>query len=184
MRRKISGERSRNLNIGTKIQLAIGVNVLLAILVADLVVPHIMELTGTMGIVVNLLINSSIAFIYGLIVSRAITRPLSQASTALHEVAQIDGDLSYRLTVHSRDEVGLLSESFNTFLDKLQAIIAQVVNSSHQLTSATRRMSDVTSQTTAGVRNSKRKPKKSRLPWLTSPAAWNTSHAPPLAPRI
>jgi methyl-accepting chemotaxis protein len=139
------------MTIGTKIQLAIGVNVILAILIGEFVISRGLELTGTTGILINLVINSSIAFIYGYFVSRAITRPLKNAAGALQKLAKEEGDLSTRLTINSNDEVGQLSKSFNLFIGKLHGIISQVVGSTERVVAAANRMAEITEQTTGRV---------------------------------
>jgi methyl-accepting chemotaxis protein len=139
------------LTIGVKIQLAIGVNVILAILIGEFVVTRALGLTGMTGMIVNLAINSVIAFLYGYIASRAISRPLKNAAGALQKLAEEEGDLSQRLTIESNDEVGQLSNSFNLFMDKLHSIISLVVESTSQLVLAAGRMAEITEQTTGRV---------------------------------
>ena len=51
----------------------------------------------------------------------------------LEEIAQGEGDLTTRLDIQSKDEVGALAKSFNQFIDKLQKIISQVVDLSGEL---------------------------------------------------
>jgi methyl-accepting chemotaxis protein len=54
------------------------------------------------------------------------TAPLRAVSAAIDEIASGDADLTQRLPVHSQDEVGLLSISFNKLLAKLQQIMDRV----------------------------------------------------------
>ena len=55
-----------------------------------------------------------------------VTRPLHGLLERIKQVAEGDGDLRVRLEVHSRDELGQLSDAFNHFLDKLQPLISEV----------------------------------------------------------
>src|SRR5690606_13541127 len=55
-----------------------------------------------------------------------VTRPLHGLLERITQVAEGDGDLRVRLEVHSRDELGQLSDAFNHFLDKLQPLISEV----------------------------------------------------------
>ncbi|MDY6988720.1 MAG: methyl-accepting chemotaxis protein [Thermodesulfobacteriota bacterium] len=72
----------------------------------------------------------------GLFITLNITRPVSQAVAGLKDIAEGEGDLTTRLEVGSRDEVGELAKWFNTFIEKLQDIMkdmaanAQVLNTS------------------------------------------------------
>lgn len=133
--------------VSTKIQLAIGVNVVLSIMIGYFVISHGLQLTGTTGILVNLIINGSIAFIYGYYVSRTITRPLKNAAEALRKLAEEEGDLSTRLAVTSQDEIGQLSKSFNMFVGKLHDIISQVADSTQQVVVAADKMGTITEKT-------------------------------------
>lgn len=58
-----------------------------------------------------------------------ITRPISQVGQRLHDIATGEGDLTQRLEYMRRDELGALVTGFNSFLDKLQPVIAQVAQS-------------------------------------------------------
>jgi methyl-accepting chemotaxis protein len=51
----------------------------------------------------------------------------------LHEIAQGGGDLTRRMHSTRRNELGAIAEAFNLFLDKLQALIREVVHSVHQV---------------------------------------------------
>lgn len=58
--------------------------------------------------------------------SRSITRPLNDAVAGLKDIAEGEGDLTMRLTVNSKDEVGEMASWFNIFIEKLQGIIKQI----------------------------------------------------------
>jgi len=139
------------INIGTKIQLAIGVNVILAILIGEFVITRGLQLSGSTGMLINLAINSAIATLYGYLVSRAITRPLKNAADALKKLSEEEGDLSTCLTVNSNDEVGQLCKSFNQFIGKLHGIISHVVDSTEQVVIAAGKMAEITEETTVRV---------------------------------
>jgi methyl-accepting chemotaxis protein len=119
----------KNLSIGAKIQLAILCNVVLAIIIGKLVVEIWLDMYGLSGMVLNLLVNSAIAFMYGLLVSRAITNPLKQQVNLLSDMSQGAGDLTQRLTKNSEDEIGHLSHHFNEFVSHLHGIISRVSSS-------------------------------------------------------
>jgi len=52
-----------------------------------------------------------------------------------------DGDLTANINVLSHDEMGTLSKRFNTFVEKIAGIIAQIRSSSEQLSAATEEVS-------------------------------------------
>lgn len=126
----MSGAHStpKNLSVNTKIQLAISFNVVLAILIGEYIVYKILHFEGLLSILVNLLINSAIAYFFGLFVSRAITRPLYSQVKILEEMSSGRGDLTKRLTKESNDEIGDLSENFNKFVGHLLEIIQRMAS--------------------------------------------------------
>ncbi|ADW17293.1 methyl-accepting chemotaxis sensory transducer with Cache sensor [Desulfobulbus propionicus DSM 2032] len=56
----------------------------------------------------------------------AITKPINKAVEGLKDIAQGEGDLTMRLAVTSKDEVGELATWFNVFIEKLQQIIGRI----------------------------------------------------------
>ena len=126
----------KNLTIGAKIQLAIGINVLMAILLGEYLVHGLLGLQGKAGITTNIVMNLLICGVYGFIVSRAITHPLNKMKNVVKDMAAGEGDLTLRLEIRNRDEVGMLAEYFNAFMDKLHHIISDVSHSTTQLASA------------------------------------------------
>jgi methyl-accepting chemotaxis protein len=76
--------------------------------------------------------------IFATLVSGRFTKPINEIVAGLKDIAEGEGDLTKRLNVVSKDEVGELAKWFNIFLDKLQNIIrdvsshAEVVDSSSE----------------------------------------------------
>jgi methyl-accepting chemotaxis protein len=67
-------------------------------------------------------------------------RPISRVVDMLKDIAQGEGDLTKRLTVISADEIGSLSEWFNVFVEKLQAMIKDVAGDSERLNQSSREL--------------------------------------------
>jgi methyl-accepting chemotaxis protein len=67
-------------------------------------------------------------------VSASMTRPLKSAVTAMEEITK--GDLTTRVDVSSRDEIGEMSSHINTVVDTLQGTIVKVAESSTQVSEA------------------------------------------------
>jgi len=57
------------------------------------------------------------------IISRGISRPIGKTVAMLRDIAEGEGDLTKRLEVKSRDEMGEVARWFNGFIDNLQSII-------------------------------------------------------------
>lgn len=58
-----------------------------------------------------------LAFIFGAVISRTITKPIRELTSATHAMAA--GKLGQKVTVHSKDEIGELAQSFNKMNDEL-----------------------------------------------------------------
>ncbi|PSU45081.1 methyl-accepting chemotaxis protein [Photobacterium frigidiphilum] len=59
-------------------------------------------------------------------VSRLILAPLQRLSTTMENIASGEGDLTQRVPVESRDEIGQFAASFNQFVSKIHATITEV----------------------------------------------------------
>jgi methyl-accepting chemotaxis protein len=57
-----------------------------------------------------------------LIIQRGVTAPLRELDNIATELSQGEADMSKRLPVHTNDEIGHASKSFNNFLDKVETI--------------------------------------------------------------
>ena len=66
-------------------------------------------------------------------IGAALVRSLSQINHMLQDMAAGEGDLTKRLPVHGRDDLGRLAQSFNTFVEKIRGTVADVAQASHTL---------------------------------------------------
>ncbi|WP_394239806.1 methyl-accepting chemotaxis protein [Vibrio astriarenae] len=82
-----------------------------------------------------LVIAVALGVIY--LMARSIVRPIRAVANRLEEISSGEGDLTQRLTVNSKDELGALAHGFNTFLTRLQETISDVVNTSNEIASTT-----------------------------------------------
>nr|WP_243892992.1 methyl-accepting chemotaxis protein [Shewanella algae] len=62
--------------------------------------------------------------------------PIRNMLDNLNDIAQGEGDLTKRLQVHGEDEIALLGQAFNRFVDKLQHIIRDVTTATHEVQDA------------------------------------------------
>lgn len=65
----------------------------------------------------------------------------------LQQISHGNGDLTQRVEVHSRDELGKLAEAFNEFVAKLQQTMSRIVKHSNDLSAAAGSLSGITSRT-------------------------------------
>ena len=64
---------------------------------------------------------------------RSVLGSVREVITSLRAIAEGDGDLTRRLQVGSRDEIGQMTALFNVFLDQLQSTIKAIVDAAHPL---------------------------------------------------
>lgn len=82
-----------------------------------------------------------------ILVSRRIVRPLRQTAAALKDISEGDGDLTQRLSVDTRDEVGEVAQNFNLFVEKIQLLIVEVKRGIDSLGHSTESMRSVVTRT-------------------------------------
>ena len=91
------------------------------------------------------------ALIIGLMIAGFIARliggPLCQAVEAMNEIAEGGGDLTRRLDAEGDNEISRLSGAFNSFAEKVRAMVSQVYGSTTQLASAAEEMSAIMIET-------------------------------------
>ena len=58
-----------------------------------------------------------------IVIARVITRPVNRLADQFRQLSSGDGDLTLRVNLKSRDELGMLASHFNSFLDFLNGLI-------------------------------------------------------------
>ena len=71
--------------------------------------------------------------VIGLLIANSIVKPINNIVNGLRDVAEGDGDLTKRLEVTAKGEVGELASLFNTFMVKLQSLIKEISGNSKTL---------------------------------------------------
>ena len=77
--------------------------------------------------------------------------PLNRMHDLLKDVAEGEGDLTKRLNYLKNDEIGDMSTSFNTFMDKLHVIIAHVSDITGQLATSALQVQNTSQQISHGT---------------------------------
>ncbi|MDD4347886.1 MAG: methyl-accepting chemotaxis protein [Opitutales bacterium] len=90
-----------------------------------------------LGAVVILVLASVVA----LWVASIIVSPIKDTTAMLKDIAQGEGDLTKRLKIHSKDEVGEMANWFNVFVDKIHNIIREMGHSASTLSAASEELS-------------------------------------------
>jgi methyl-accepting chemotaxis protein len=100
----------------------------------------------TVALAAVLLIILSILLVVG-----SMIKPINQARDALVAIASGSGDLSARIPIVSHDEVGTMVAGFNSFVEKLRAIIVRIKETNQALMLGGDKLSGTASETAAAV---------------------------------
>jgi methyl-accepting chemotaxis protein len=104
----------------------------------------------------NLLVSVAvIAFAAVMIffITSTVVKPINRVVAGLRDAAEGEGDLTIRLAINSRDEVGELAKWFNVFIEKLQGIIKEMAGGVQTLSSSSTELSAISEQMTQGIQN-------------------------------
>ena len=84
--------------------------------------------TGTFIWVVMIItvIGLLVSLLFGLLVRRSITAPVNDLVDMSKDIAQGEGDLTKRIMVAGKDELGDLSTWFNMFLERLNNMVSEI----------------------------------------------------------
>lgn len=77
------------------------------------------------------------------LVARQIVRPINEASDALTRLAGGDWNLTRTLSIRHHDEVGMIAESFNTFMAALRERMQEIWNESHAISELSIRLTEL-----------------------------------------
>jgi len=97
----------------------------------------------TLGVIVSVVL--------GIVLAVSIIRPVNKVVTMLKDVSEGEGDLTKRLDIASHDEIGELAHYFNSFCDKLEALIRDVAASAEQFNEGSRVVSEASQSLASGA---------------------------------
>jgi methyl-accepting chemotaxis protein len=104
-----------------------------------------------MNNVVLVLVSSILLLLIAGVLTRSITRPLAEVATAMHEIAEGDGDLRKRLVEHGGKEIIRVASGFNHFDAKIQDAMLHIVRAINQINEDAEQLAAVAKQTGANV---------------------------------
>ncbi|MCV6589057.1 MAG: methyl-accepting chemotaxis protein [Marinobacterium sp.] len=106
------------------------------------------------GLVRQTLIGAIIA-VLGVIVlgwmARSIANPIAQTAGRVHDLASADGDLTRRLDLQRRDEVGDLANGVNAFIGKTHEIVKDIASEMGNVETTANRTAEISEQTNQRV---------------------------------
>ncbi len=97
-------------------------------------------------------------FFIGIVFANSLMKPIHSTYDDMKDLVSGEGDLTRRINVNTKDEIGELAEMLNRFLDKTQSMtkeikqtVSQLGTHSSSLSSAANQMASTTQQTTANM---------------------------------
>ena len=100
-----------------------------------------------MAVLVVVLLIAAIILILNLVA----IRPLKTLTAMVTDLVQGEGDLTKRLNLTSRDELGKLAEIFNRFIERMQQLLKEISGNARTLDSASGAMSSVADAMASGA---------------------------------
>ena len=85
------------------------------------------------------------------LMARQIVAPIRAVVARLKDIATGEGDLTQRIDLHRDDEIGELAKWFNSFLNKLQSTISQVIDTVAGTRASAEQAAQVAERTSAGM---------------------------------
>lgn len=103
----------------------------------------------------NILITSAIiaaivillAILIAYVVSKSITNPIKLLSKNMEKVKE--GDFTTKAAIKAKDEIGILSDSYNVMVDTLASLVKSIQQVSHDVTEAAQNLAATSEQTSA-----------------------------------
>jgi methyl-accepting chemotaxis protein len=92
-----------------------------------------------------------IAVAIALVITRGVVRPVNSMNAYLEELSSGEGDLTKRMEFGSRDEIGKMAGSLNSFCEKLEKIIIEVKGGVSSISSAAQQVAASSSSLSQGT---------------------------------
>ncbi|WFD10730.1 methyl-accepting chemotaxis protein [Tepidibacter hydrothermalis] len=106
---------------------------------------------GKFTLIISLIIILLLSISIGIVLSNIIVKPIKRTTLVMQDIAEGDGDLTKRLSVKTKDEIGELSKWFNIFLDNIRDIVIMVENTSQQVAASSEELTATSQQSAATV---------------------------------
>ncbi|MBR1639148.1 MAG: HAMP domain-containing protein [Treponema sp.] len=91
------------------------------------------------------------AIIFVVIIVTALLKPIKAVKNSFTEIASGNADLTKKIAVNTKDEIGEVAKGFNQFIDKLQDVMKDLKESKANLIQAGSSLSDSTQNTSSSI---------------------------------
>jgi len=102
-------------------------------------------------IIIALVVVSLVGTLLNVLLSRSISGTLSRLTALVKDLAAGEGDLTVRLDLNSKDEIGELAGWFNAFIEKIHAIIKEVAGNAGHLDNSSSELSGIADHLAGGA---------------------------------
>ncbi len=108
--------------------------------------------TVSLAVIVGTVIAAVfLGIVSALFCTRVIVGPVKRVAAGLQDIAQGEGDLTVRLNIQSRDEIGNLAHWFNLFIENMDHLIGRISENAHQLGLSSTDFSRIARQMSSGA---------------------------------
>lgn len=77
---------------------------------------------------------------------RVVLKPIDQVANRLLDISEGEGDLTKRLEVSTKDEIGVVGHRFNVFVEKLHGLVSQASTSTARVLEASRQVLEISQE--------------------------------------
>lgn len=102
-------------------------------------------------IIISVLVILTIAVLFSIYISTLITKPIFTTNRMLQDIAEGEGDLTKKLSVDTKDELGTLAIWFNLFTDKIKEIVSLVQSNANTIAESSEELAAATEQANQGI---------------------------------
>ncbi len=103
------------------------------------------------SIIVIVVVGLLVFIGFSMLIVGVVTKPLNMVVAGLKDIAEGEGDLTHRLTVKSKDEMGELAKWFNIFIEKIQLLITEMAQHAGKVQSSSQGLLTISESLSAGA---------------------------------
>jgi methyl-accepting chemotaxis protein len=92
-----------------------------------------------------------LGIVSALMSTRVIVGPIQRVAASLKDIAEGEGDLTVRLDIQSKDEIGNLAHWFNVFIENMDGLIAKISENARKLGASSADFSRIAQQMSTGI---------------------------------
>lgn len=94
-----------------------------------------------------------VVVLFSIYVSKVITKPINLTNQMLKDIAEGEGDLTKKLDIYTKEELGTLASWFNLFINKIREIVGTVQNNAETLAASSEELAAATEHANESIDN-------------------------------